>query len=185
MRELDASQIADLRVAIRSMCRSGPVCYTRGSRTRDAAFHRPVQRGRLGAMVSAVVRQVGHYPIRLRGTFCGSLAHADPAAEWCLVAVTLDAKLIARSARGKRRFAARDFFQGAMATALAPDELLAETRLAILPADTRFGFEEFSRRAGDYALAMALAVFRIEAGVIAPPPIPVGAPEPKPRRTQP
>jgi carbon-monoxide dehydrogenase medium subunit len=155
-----------------------------GARTRHAAFHRPVQRGPLGAMLAAAVRHVAHYPIRLRGTFCGSLAHADPAAEWCLVAVTLDAKLIARSARGKRRFAARDFFQGAMATALAPDELLAETRLAILPADTRFGFEEFSRRAGDYALAMALAMLRVEGGVIAAPRIGVGGAEAMPRRIE-
>jgi len=155
-----------------------------GARVRHAAFHRLVQDGTLGAMLAAVVRHIAHYPIRFRGTFCGSLAHADPAAEWCLVAVTLDAKLIARSARGKRRFAARDFFQGAMATALAPDELLAETRLAILPADTRFGFEEFSRRAGDYALAMALAVLRIEGGVIAAPRIGVGGAEAMPRRIE-
>jgi len=155
-----------------------------GARTRHAAFHRPVQRGPLGAMLSAVVRHVAHYPIRMRGTFCGSVAHADPAAEWCLVAVTLDAKLIACSARGERRLAARDFFQGAMATALAPDELLVETRLPILPADTRFGFEEFSRRAGDYALAMALAVLRIEGGVIAAPRIGVGGAEAMPRRIE-
>jgi len=155
-----------------------------GARTRHAAFHRPVQRGPLGAMLSAVVRHVAHYPIRLRGTFCGSLAHADPAAEWCLVAVTLDAKLIARSARGKRRFAARDFFQGAMATALAPDELLAEARLPILPDGTRFGFEEFSRRAGDYALAMALVVLRIEDGFIVAPRIGIGGAEAMPRRIE-
>src|SRR4029077_8413835 len=81
-----------------------------GARTRHAAFHRPVQRGPLGAMLAVVVRHVAHYPIRLRGTFCGSLAHADPAAEWCLVAATLDAELIALSAGGERRFVARDFF---------------------------------------------------------------------------
>src|SRR5712671_1241950 len=155
-----------------------------GAGVRHQAFHRPVVDGPLGALLSAVMSHIAHYPIRTRGTFCGSLAHADPAAEWCLVAVTLDAKLIARSARGKRRFAARDFFQGAMATALAPDELLAETRLAILPADTRFGFEEFSRRAGDYALAMALAVLRIEGGVIAAPRIGVGGAEAMPRRIE-
>jgi carbon-monoxide dehydrogenase medium subunit len=79
---------------------------------------------------------------------------------------------------------ARDFFRGAMATALAPDELLAETRLAILPADTRFGFEEFSRRAGDYALAMALVVLRVEAGIIAAPRIGLGGAEAAPRRIE-
>jgi carbon-monoxide dehydrogenase medium subunit len=120
----------------------------------------------------------------MRGTFCGSLAHADPAAEWCLVAATLDVELVALSARGERRLTARDFFRGAMATALAPDELLAETRLAILPDGTRFGFEEFSRRAGDYALAMALVVLRIEGGIIAAPRIGLGGVEAMPRRIE-
>jgi len=120
----------------------------------------------------------------LRGTFCGSLAHADPAAEWGLVTAILDAELVAVSARGERRLAARDFFRGVMATALAPDELLAETRLPILPADTCFGFEEFSRRAGDYALAMALVVLRIEDGIIAAPRIGLGGVEAMPRRIE-
>src|SRR5437899_8989999 len=108
-----------------------------GARTRHAAFHRPVQRGPLGAMLAAVVRHVAHYPIRLRGTFCGSLAHADPAAEWCLVAATLNVELVALSIRGERRLTARDFFRGAMATTLAPDELPVEARLPILPHGTR------------------------------------------------
>jgi carbon-monoxide dehydrogenase medium subunit len=155
-----------------------------GARTRHASFHRPVQDGPLGAMLAAVVRHIAHYPTRLRGTFCGSLAHADPAAEWCLVAATLGADLIAISARGERRLAARDFFEGAMATALAPDELLAETRLPIQPDGTRFGFKEFSRRAGDYALAMALVVLRIEDGMIAAPRIGLGAVEARPRRIE-
>jgi len=155
-----------------------------GARARHAAFHRPVESGPLGAILAAVVRHIAHYPIRLRGTFCGSLAHCDPAAEWCLVAATLDAELVALSARGERRLAARDFFQGAMATALAPDELLAETRLPILPDGTRFGFEEFSRRAGDYALAMALVVLRIEGGLIASPRIGLGGVEAMPRRIE-
>ena len=155
-----------------------------GARTRHAAFHRPVQDGPLGRILSAVVCHIAHYPIRLRGTFCGSLAHADPAAEWCLVAATLDAELLALSTRGERRLAARDFFQGTMATALAADELLAEARLSIPPPDTRFGFEEFSRRAGDYALAMALVVLRIEGGIIAAPRIGLGGAEAVPRRIE-
>src|SRR2546430_11459291 len=119
-----------------------------GARVRHAAFHRPVVDGPLGALLAHVVRHIAHYPIRVRGTFCGSLAHADPAAEWGLVAATLDAELVAVSTRGERCLAARDFFQGAMDTALMPDELLTEALLPILPEDTRFGFAEFSRRAG-------------------------------------
>src|SRR5207244_9836807 len=97
-----------------------------GARVRHAAFHRPVEDGPLGALLATVVRHIAHYPIRLRGTFCGSLAYADPAAEWGAVAVTLDAELVARGAGGERRLTAHDFFRGAMETALRPDELLAE-----------------------------------------------------------
>jgi aerobic carbon-monoxide dehydrogenase medium subunit len=153
-----------------------------GARVRHAAFHRAAVDGPLGALLTNVVRHIAHYPIRMRGTFCGSLAHADPAAEWCTVAATLDAELIAVSARGERRIAAGDFFRGAMETALMPDELLTEARLPILPDGTRFGFAEFSRRAGDYALAMALAVLRLDDGVIAAPRIGLGGAEAAPRR---
>jgi carbon-monoxide dehydrogenase medium subunit len=153
-----------------------------GAGVRHAAFHRPVVAGPLGALLSTVVRHIAHYPIRTRGTFCGSLAHADPASEWCLVAATLGAEMVATSARGSRRVAARDYFSGIMSTALAEDELLEEARLPLLPADTRFGFYEFSRRAGDYAIAMALATFRIEDGVIADPHVGIGGAEAFPRR---
>jgi carbon-monoxide dehydrogenase medium subunit len=153
-----------------------------GARVRHAAFHPPVEDGPLGALLATVVRQIAHYPIRLRGTFCGSLAHADPAAEWCLVAATLDAELVAVSTRGERVLPARDFFQSAMQTALRLDELLAEARLPVLPAGTRFGFAEFSRRAGDFAMAMAMAVLRIEGGVITAPRLGIGGAEATQRR---
>jgi carbon-monoxide dehydrogenase medium subunit len=153
-----------------------------GALVRHTAFEQPVEIGPLGALLTAVVRHIGHYPIRVRGTFCGSLAHADPAAEWCLAAATLDAELTALSTRGERRLAARDFFQGAMTTALDPDELVVEARLPILPAGTRFGFAEFSRRAGDFALAAALAVFEFDGDSITAPRIGVGGAEATPRR---
>src|SRR5262245_22376320 len=129
--ELDRLAVADGRLAI-------------GAGVRHAAFHRPVVAGPLGQLLSSVVRHIAHYPIRTRGTFCGSLAHADPASEWCLTAATLGAEMIATSTRGSRAIAAEDFFAGIMTTTLAEDELLAEARLPQLAADTRFGFYEFS-----------------------------------------
>ncbi len=84
--------------------------------------------------------------------------------------------------RGSRTIAAADFFEGMMATALAADELLAETRLPLLPADTRCGFYEFSRRAGDFAIAMSLAAYRVEGGVMVEPRVGVGGVEGHPRR---
>ena len=153
-----------------------------GACVRHVAFERPVVEGPLGALLARVVRHIAHYPIRTRGTFCGSLANADPASEWCLVAVTLGATLVARSVRGERRIAAAEFFQGAMTTALAPDELLAEARLPLLGANARVGFCEFSRRAGDFAIAMAAATWRADKSVMKDVRLGVGGVEASPRR---
>jgi carbon-monoxide dehydrogenase medium subunit len=147
-----------------------------GACVRHSAFERPIVQGPLGELLSTVVRYIAHYPIRTRGTFCGSLAHADPASEWCLVAVTLGAQIIVKNSRSTRAVPARDFFLGLMTTALAPDELLVEARLPLLPEGTRFGFNEFSRRSGDFAVAMALVVVGAE------PRIGVGGVEARPRR---
>jgi carbon-monoxide dehydrogenase medium subunit len=153
-----------------------------GACVRHAAFHRPVLDGPLGRLLSAVVAHIAHYPIRTRGTFCGSLAHADPASEWCLVAVTLGAELVAISASGSRRIGAAEFFTGIMSTSLHDDELLTQARLPLLPADTRFGFYEFSRRAGDFAIGMALVTYRLLDGVMTEPRVGVGGIEASPRR---
>ena len=153
-----------------------------GACVRHAAFHRPVCDGPLGKLLSDVVHHIAHYPIRSRGTFCGSLAHADPASEWCLVLTALDGEVLAKSARGERVIAARDFFKGIMSTALRDDEILVEVRLPLLAADTRCGFYEFSRRAGDYALAAALGCYRVEGGKIVEPRLAVGGAEVNPRR---
>jgi aerobic carbon-monoxide dehydrogenase medium subunit len=153
-----------------------------GACVRHAAFHKPVVDGPLGRLLATVVRHIAHYPIRTRGTFCGSIAHADPASEWCAVAVALDAHMIARRAGGTRTIPAQDFFRGIMTTALDEDEILVEVRLPILPADTRFGFYEFNRRAGDFALAMALVTYRVEDGVISAARVAVGGVESQPRR---
>src|SRR5438445_13309154 len=114
----------------------GRLCI--GAGVRHAAFHKPVVDGPLGRLLAVVVRHIAHYPIRTRGTFCGSIAHADPASEWCLVAATLGGEIKARSAHGTRRIAAADFFEGLMATVLAEDELLEQARLPVLAAGNRW-----------------------------------------------
>ena len=153
-----------------------------GARVRHAAFHKPVVDGPLGALLAYVARHIAHYPIRMRGTFCGSLAHADPSSEWCLVSATLGATMVVKSTRGERLIAAADFFEGIMSTVLAEDELLAEVKLPLLSADTKFGFYEFSRRAGDFAMASALVTYRLEGGQIVDARVGVGGAEPSPRR---
>jgi carbon-monoxide dehydrogenase medium subunit len=153
-----------------------------GAGVRHAAFHRPVVTGPLGKLLAEVVRHIAHDPIRRRGTFCGSLAHADPASEWCCLAATLGATIVARAADKTRLIPAAEFFAGVMTTGLAENELLVEARLPLLPTETRTGFVEFSRRGGDFAIAMALATFRLDNGRIANARLGIGGAESRPRR---
>jgi carbon-monoxide dehydrogenase medium subunit len=102
---------------------------------------------------------VGHRELRSRGTVCGSLAHADPAAELPAVACCLAAELVLTGPGGERRVPAREFFAGAMTTALAPNEILTAVRLPVARPGEGFGFAEIARRHGDFALAgVAVAV---------------------------
>jgi carbon-monoxide dehydrogenase medium subunit len=160
---------------------NGKLCI--GAAVRHAAFHKPVVEGPLGAMLAMVVRHIAHAPIRARGTFCGSIANADPAAEWCAVAAGLDAEMVIESKRaGLRVVTAKDFFKGIMTTAVGEDELLTEVRLPVLPKDTKVGFAEFSRRAGDFAVAMSVVSFRLKNGMMSDVRIGVGGVEASPRR---
>jgi carbon-monoxide dehydrogenase medium subunit len=138
--------------------------------------------GATAALLKSVMQNIAHHPIRTRGTICGSLAHADPASEWCLSAATLDAVLNVRSASKSREIDARDWFMGAMSTALQTDELVTSVRFPDLPEGTRFGFKEFSRRKGDFAICAALVVFEIHYGVIEEARIGIGGAEDHPRR---
>ena len=153
-----------------------------GATVRHARFHRPVEPGVLGELLATVVRNIAHYPVRQRGTFCGSLAHADPASEWCLVAATLGASVRLISASGERLVAAADFIEGAMTTIREPEELLVEARLPLLSSGSRFGFYEFNRRAGDFALGMALVTYELDGGRIRNARIGLGGIEEKARR---
>lgn len=160
---------------------NGRLCI--GAGVRHSAFEKPVEDGPLGGLLASVVRHIAHRPIRVRGTFCGSIAHADPASEWCAVAAALDAEMVAESKiSGTRVIPAREFFEGIMTTALHEGELLREVRLPILPKGTHAGFAEYSRRAGDYAIAMAVATYRLKNGMMSDMHIAVGGAEAAPRR---
>ena len=82
-----------------------------GACVRHAAFDGGTVPGVTGALLRKVVQNIAHYPIRTRGTFCGSVANADPASEWCCVMAALDGLVILRSRRGMRRISAADFYQ--------------------------------------------------------------------------
>ncbi len=109
-------------------------------------------------LLKAAIAHVAHYQIRNRGTVGGSIAHADPAAEMPGIAITCDAEIAVVGKSGAHVIQAADFFQGALTTALTPEEIIVEIRLPAWPAGRRWGFQEFARRRGDFAMAAA-AVF--------------------------
>ena len=134
-----------------------PDSVTIGARVRHLDLEHNQIGGPLGSLLASTGRWVGHYPIRVRGTFGGSLAHADPAAEWCALACALDAEIHCQSAGGSRVVAASDFFEGwAFTTSLRPDELLVGARLPRLGESSGVGVAEFARRWGDFAIVLAV-----------------------------
>ena len=113
-------------------------------------------------LLKAAIGHVAHYQIRNRGTVGGSIAHADPAAEMPGIAVACEAEIAVVGAAGPRVIAARDFFIAPLVTALAADEIIAEIRLPAWPAGRRWGFQEFSRRRGDFAMAAAAVFYDVD-----------------------
>jgi aerobic carbon-monoxide dehydrogenase medium subunit len=115
-------------------------------------------------LLVTAVEHVAHYQIRNRGTVGGSIAHADPAAEMPGIVVTCEAKIAVVGKTGARVIDAANFFQGPLMTALKPDEIITEIRLPAWPAKRRFGFQEFARRRGDFALAAAMLFYDEDGG---------------------
>jgi carbon-monoxide dehydrogenase medium subunit len=113
-------------------------------------------------LLKAAIGHVAHYQIRNRGTVGGSIAHADPAAEMPGIAVTCEAEIAVVGAAGARVIPAQDFFIAPLVTALGADEIIAEIRLPAWPAERRWGFQEFSRRRGDFAMAAAAVFYDVD-----------------------
>jgi carbon-monoxide dehydrogenase medium subunit len=113
-------------------------------------------------LLKAAIGHVAHYQIRNRGTVGGSIAHADPAAEMPGIAVTCEAEIAVVGAGGRRVIGAEEFFIAPLVTALAVDEIIAEIRLPAWPAARRWGFQEFSRRRGDFAMAAAAVFYDVD-----------------------
>lgn len=137
-----------------------------GALTRHRTLETSPLLARLHPIVPEAMRHVAHLAIRNRGTLGGSLSHADPAAELPMLARLLDATIVVRSKRVERRIPAQDFFVGPLATALEDDELVTRVDLPPQAEGTGWGFEEFSRRAGDFALAAVGALLEVERGVV-------------------
>ena len=105
---------------------------------------------------------IGHFQIRNRGTIGGSLAHADPAAEYPAVALALDAELVAQSPSGQRTIPAADFFHGTWDTDLAEDEVLVGIGFPVWEGRSGHAVEELARRHGDFALAGATVAVEVD-----------------------
>jgi aerobic carbon-monoxide dehydrogenase medium subunit len=105
---------------------------------------------------------IGHFQIRNRGTLGGSIAHADPAAEYPAVALALDAVMETASPRGSRSIAASEFFRGLWTTSMEPDEILVRVSFPVWGGRSGFAVEEIARRHGDFAIAGAAVAIELD-----------------------
>jgi len=130
--------------------------------------HSEIEASELVAQHAPLLRMaaphIAHRAIRNLGTFGGSIAYGDPAAEWPACLLALDGTVIARSLQGERRIAARDFFTGLYTTELAAHEVVAACEVPLATPTHRFAFEELARRHGDYAVVGLAATAQMNEG---------------------
>jgi CO/xanthine dehydrogenase FAD-binding subunit len=157
---------------------------TIGALVRHRAMETSNIKGAAGDLFRLAGRWIGHLPVRLRGTVGGSLAHADPAAEWCSVMHVLDARVHLRSSQAERDVPITGFLEGFLTTALHADELVVRIDVPTVARTARAGFSEYSRRSGDFALALAAVVVDIDGDAIRTARITVGGGPDGPFRAQ-
>jgi carbon-monoxide dehydrogenase medium subunit len=141
----------------------------------DAVFlgacttHAAIEDGRVPdptrGLLPAVARTIAYRAVRNRGTLGGSLAHADPAADWVNVMALLDAEIVAQGPAGERRIRASQFMRGPLTTALAADEIITGVRVPKLSGRARWGHYKFNRKPGEFAEAIGAIVHDPERGV--------------------
>jgi carbon-monoxide dehydrogenase medium subunit len=147
---VDIGRVAELK----GIERRGDALWV-GAGTTQATISRSAEVARDVPLLARATEHIGHFQIRSRGTIGGSIAHADAAAEYPAVALTLDATLEALSPRGTRTIPAAEFFTGMWSTALAEDEILTGVSFPVRTPGSGYAIEEFARRKGDFALAGA------------------------------
>jgi carbon-monoxide dehydrogenase medium subunit len=155
---VDISRIGDLQ----GIARRGDELWI-GAGTTEAVVGASAEVVAAVPLLARATPLIGHFQIRNRGTLGGSIAHADPAAEYPAVALALDATLEVRSATGTRDIPARDFFDGLWSTTMAPEEILTGVRFPIWSGRCGFAVKEFARRHGDFALAGAALGVQLDA----------------------
>lgn len=135
-----------------------------GAAVTQMAVERRADLAREVPLLAQALPWISHQQIRSRGTVCGSIAHADPAAELPLVLATLGGQVTLRGPRGRRVVTAEQFFTGMLSTARAADEIVEDVRFPLAKTGERFAFAEFAIRHGDFAL-VAVAVQRDAQGL--------------------
>lgn len=124
-----------------------------GAGTTHAAIEDGAVPGRIGEIMAGVARRIAYRPVRNRGTIGGSLAHADPAADWVAVLPALGGTAVALGPKGERRLPLSRFVLGIFETALAPDELLRAVELPVLPPAATWGHWKLCRKVGEFSKA--------------------------------
>ena len=137
------------------------------------------------ALLSHAAGQIGYRAIRHRGTMGGSIAHADPASELPCIAVTQGAEIEIAGTGRERTIPAEDFFVDHMTTTLEAEEMVRSVRFPRLHPGERWGFKEFARKVGDFAIAMVAVHLRVEDGRVVTARIGLGGVEAVPRRARP
>jgi carbon-monoxide dehydrogenase medium subunit len=137
-----------------------------GALTTHAEIERSAEIRKHLPLLAQAAPHIAHAAIRNVGTFGGSIALADPAAEWPACCVALDAQFVIAGKAGTRRIPARDFFKGLYATALRPDEVLTQVEIAVPGPEYRSAFVELAQRRGDYAIVGLAAVAKHARGIL-------------------
>jgi carbon-monoxide dehydrogenase medium subunit len=135
---------------------------TIGAMTADSEVERNSDVAKKVPLLAKVTPYIGHFQIRNRGTVGGSIAHADPAAEYPAAALALDAEMEAVSRRGRRTIPASSFFEGFWTSTLEADEVLTGITFPVWNGRSGFGVREFARRHGDFAIAGALVGMQLD-----------------------
>jgi aerobic carbon-monoxide dehydrogenase medium subunit len=137
-------------------------CVALGAMTTHAEVEESEELGSALPILAAAAREIGHSAIRSRGTIGGSVAHADPAAEWPVVFATLDARISVLSSAGTRVVPAREFFLGYFMTALDAGEIVASVEIPRVGVATGWSFREMARQPGAFAIVSVAALVTVD-----------------------
>lgn len=169
---VDISRLSDLRAV-----EEGPDGVLYGAAITHAEFEDGAVADATGGVLASVARGIAYRAVRNRGTIGGSLAHADPAADWPTTLSALGARVHLVGPTGRREMGIEDFIRGAFETALAPGEIIAGVFLPRLSASARWGYRKSCRKLGEFAEAMCAVLADPARGVCR---LAIGATEGKP-----